>query len=169
MFKLYLRLYLRKLFTIIGFVIAIAMVYYVCYPVLGSLGNFFHQSPIRHVITIGIPLVLVFKLIYTSRCNNQGLKADYLNYIRSFSVTEQRFDVKNEFKYLKTFKPLYVEAAAFVTLLLPLVIAIGLKVENGAPILVNCLVGLIVFFLFLGVWLALDVAFWLLVHKKWLK
>ena len=138
MFKLYLRLYLRKLFAITGFVIAIAMVYYVCYPVLGSLGNFFHQSPIRHIITIGIPFVLVFKLIYTSRCNNQGLKADYIEYIRSFGETEQRFDIKREFKYFKTFEPLYAEVAAFVTLLLPFVIAIGLKVENEASILVNC-------------------------------
>lgn len=163
------RLCLRKLFIIIAFVCALAVIFYIFYPVLGSFGNFFHHSPIRYVITFGIPVLWVLILIFKSRFNNQELRTDYIKFIRNSETIDLKFDIKNEYSYFKTFKPLHADAIAFATLFLPFVVAIGVTVENDASTLVNCLAGIIVFLCFFSICLVLDIALWLLIHKYWLK
>ena len=163
------RLCLRKLLTIIAFLFALAVIFYIFYPVLGSFGNFFHQSSIRYTITFGIPTLWVLILIFKSRLNSRDFRTDYISFMRSLETTDLKFNIKHELNYFKTFKPLHADVIAFATLLLPFVVAIGVTVENDASTLVNCIAGLIIFSVFLGVWLALDIALWLLVHKRWFK
>ena len=163
------KLYLKKLFLIIGFLLAILAVYHICWPIFVSFANFFEYPAIRYSILIGIPAFFVLMFVYKRRMENKSLKLDYIKYVRSFSADDLKFDIRKEFNYFKTFKPLIAEAMAVTTLILPFVIGIGFTVENDASLLVNCLAGLVIFSLFVGIYLIADIAFWVLVHKNWLK
>jgi len=163
------KLYFKKLFLIIAFLFFILGVYYICWPIFVSIANFFEYPAIRYTILMGIPTFFVLMFVYKRRIENPSLRIDYIKYIRSLSTTDLKFDIRNEINYFKTFKPLHAEAMAFTTLILPFVIGIGLTVENDASFLVNCFAGIIVFSLLVGIYLVSDIAFWLLVHKNWLK
>ena len=163
------RLCLRKIFTIIVFVIAISIVFYVFYPALGSFGNFFHQSSVRYLITFGIPALWVLIMIFKSRFDNRELRTDYIEFIRNQENADLKFNIKTELNYFKTFKPLHADAIAFAVLFLPLVVAIGFTVENEASAFVNCIAGLIIFSVFLVICVGFDIFLWLLIHKFWLK
>lgn len=163
------KLYFKKLFFTIAFLFLIMGLYYISWPILVSFSNFFEYPVIRYTILMGIPALLILMLVNRGRIENQGLRMDYIKYIRNLSSTDLKFNIRNELNYFKTFKPLYAEVMAFVTLILPFVIGIGITIENGAPFLVNCIAGLIVFSLFICVYLVLDIALWLLVHRSWLK
>lgn len=162
-----LKLYLKKLFLIIAFSLSILGIYYICSPLLMSIANFFAHPAIRFTILMGVPSFCVLMFIYKKRVDNQSLRTDYVKYIRSLNTTE--LNIKNEFNYFKTFKPLHAEALAITTLLLPFAVGIGMTVENDASFLVNCFAGLVVFSLIIGICLVWAVAFWLFVHRNWLK
>ena len=49
------------------------------------------------------------------------------------------------------------------------VVAIGITSDNGAPFISNVLAGITLFAVFVGSYLILDVLFWVIVYKKWLK
>lgn len=164
-----LKLYLKKLFIIITLAISIMAVCYICYPVIGSIANLFYQPAIRYTILIGVPTILVLIFVYKRRIHNLDLRDDYIKHMKILDATDSKRDLKKEFNYFKTFKPLQAEVLAFATVILPLVVAIGLTVENGASVWINCLVGIIVFFLIVSVYFVLDITFWLLIHKIWLK
>lgn len=164
-----LQLYFKKLFLIIAFLLSVLGVYYICSPMLVSIANFFARPAIRYTILMGVPTFLVLMLIYKKRVDNQSLRADYVKYIRSLNTTDLKLNIRNEINYFKTFKPLHAQALAITTLLLPFTIGIGITVENDASFLVNCFAGLVVFSLIIGICLVLDAAFWLLVHRNWLK
>ena len=124
---------------------------------------------IADTILVGVPIFCVLMFVNKRRIENQSLRIDYVKYIKSLSTTDLKFNMKNEINYLKSFMPLRAEAMAFSTLILPFVMGIGLTVENDASVLVNCIAGLIVFSLIICIYLVLDIAFWLFVHKNWLK
>lgn len=164
-----LKLYLKKLFLIIVFSISILGVYYIFSPMLMSIANFFVHPAMRFTILMGVPTFLVVMFIYKKRVDNQGLRNDYVKYIRSLNTTNLKLNIRNEIDYFKTFQPLHAEALAITTLILPFAIGIGMTVENDASFLVNCLAGLIIFSLIIAICFVLAVAFWLFVHRNWLK
>ena len=163
------KLYFKKLFFAIVICFLILGIYYVCYPILASISNFFKSPVIRYTILIGVPVFLVVMYIYKRRVENQILRIDYIKYIRNLSATDLKLNVKNELNYLKTFKPIRAELMAFITLILPFVIGIGITIENSAPFLVNFFAGLIIFSLFTCIYLISDISVWFLVHRSWLK
>ena len=163
------KLYFKKLFLIIAFLFLILGLYYISWPILVSFSNFFEYPAIRYTILMGIPTFLMLMFVNRRRIENQSLRVDYIKYVRNLSTADLKLNIKNELNYFKTFKPLHAEAIAFATLILPFVIGIGITIENDAPFLINCLVGLIVFSLFICIYLVLDIALWLLVHRSWLK
>ena len=129
------RLYLKKLFLIIGFFFAILGVYFVCFIFLSTLANFFKESFLHFAILVGVPTFIVLRYVYKSRVRNHSLRIDYLNYIRSLDAVSLKDKIKSEIIYLKSFQPLQAEILAFATIMLPFVVAIGVTADNGAPFL----------------------------------
>lgn len=162
-----LKLYFKKLLLIIVFAFSIIGVFFLGYAILGLLSSFFQHPVIRYSILMGVPTLLVLRLVYKWRVKDQNLKIDYMNYRTSTDTAETKIDIKNEINYFKTFKPLQAEILAFATIMFPFVVAIGFSAGNGASFFVNFLVGIIVFSLIVSVYAVLDAAFWILVHKQW--
>ncbi|MBE5951701.1 MAG: hypothetical protein E7260_08945 [Lachnospiraceae bacterium] len=164
-----LKLYLKKLFLIIGFFFVILGVFFPCYFITSTIANLFQTPFVHYIILMGVPTVIVLKLVYKGRTKNQNLRNDYIDYISSVGTAERKFKLESEIIYLKSFQPLQAEILAFATIILPFVVAIGISVEKEASFMANFLTGIIVFSLLVCVYLILDVLFWIYVHKKWLK
>lgn len=163
------RLYLRKLFLIIGFFFAIIVVFFPCFLVTSTIANFFENPVIHSMILMGVPTFIVLRYVYKSRVRNHSLRIDYLNYIRRLDAVKLKDKIKNEILYLKSFQQLQAEILAFATIMLPFVMEIGVTSDNGAPFFAKVFAGIIMFSMFVGGYLILDVLFWMFVHKKWLK
>ncbi|MBR3810806.1 MAG: hypothetical protein IKJ16_00550 [Agathobacter sp.] len=163
------KLYLKKLILIIGFCFTILGVYFLCYPFIATIANFFKNSPLQYAILFGVPTFFVLILVYNGRVQDQKLRKAYVKYIRTKDSKNLIDKIKDEIVYLKSFQSLQAELLAFSTLILPFVVAIGVTADSEAPFFANVLAGITLFAVFVGSYLILDVLFWVLVHKKWLK
>ena len=163
------KLYLKKLVLIIGFCFTTLGLYFLCYPLISTIANFFKNSFIHYTIIFGVPIFIVLILVYNGRVQDQKLRKNYLNYIKTKDSKNLIDKIKDEIVYLKSFQPLQAELLAFATLILPFVVAIGITSDNGAPFISNVLAGITLFAVFVGSYLILDVLFWVIIYKKWLK
>ena len=163
------KLYLKKLFLLIGFNFAIIGIYFLGYPIVGTMANFFQNPVIHYTILMGVPTFIVLILVYKGRTKNQNIRNDYMNYMKSVDTIELKVTLKNEIAYFKSFQSLHTEILAFATIMLPFVVAIAITVENEASFFANLLAGIILFSLFVIVYTILDILFWVFVHKKWVR
>ena len=163
-----IKLYFRKIFSIIICSLAIFFVYYLAYMILGLIFSFFKALVIRYSILMGIPTFIVLRFVYKSRFKNQNYKIDYIKYMRENKEIKININIKDEFCYLKNFDPFKAEVLAASTIVLPFIVAMLFSIENEASVFLNIFASLIIFVLITAIYSFLDFAFWILVHKSWI-
>ena len=156
------RLFLNKLIvTLIGFVFFFVL-YLFGAGLFGSMAMVFESLWVRSAVAMGIPILIILALICPYRAKDSKTKKFYLEHME-----EPKFRLKKELIYLFTFPELYAEIAAFVTIVIPFIVAVGI-LEKTPPmwLVIACLLILLMAIVPVVV---VDVLIWMIVHARWLK
>lgn len=159
-----LKLYLKKLLTMVVYICVFLALYFVVYSALFTLSNFFEAPVLRYLVLFGIPLILIFGVVYHFRAKDGFNRSEYLK-----NTDRAKLHLKDEFHYLLKFPAFRTELLAFSTFLVPFLFAIGISNENEAPWWANVIAGFLLYLLFAGVYAVIDALLWTSVHRKWRK
>lgn len=165
-----LKLYLKKLLTIVFYLILFFTICVIGYNVLFTISNFFKSKFVMYIFVIGIPAFIIFEIVYHYRCNNLANKRSYIS-----NNKDKKMNLKNEFSYILNFPDFQAEILSFVTIIVGFFIFIAIQIvkSTDAPWYAQLFAGLITGVLMFGIGLAicfvLDFLFWILIHIKWRK
>lgn len=119
-----IKLYFKKLFFMLGYVILCLVIYYVGYTFLVTAANFFEAPLIRYGVLLGIPAIIILIMIYKHRIEKKEIRRSYFE-----RTNKEKLILKNEILYMFRFSDFLTEIISFTTIVFPFVIAIGL----GSP------------------------------------
>lgn len=136
------------------------LIYYVGFSALKTVSNFFKAQFVRYGVLFGIPAIIILVMVYRRRIENAEIKRSYLKICDT-----PKLIWKNEMAHMLRLADFRGELAAFATVLLPILIAVGM--ESQAPWWADIMAGIVVFCLSEGIFLVFDLILWLAVHHKW--
>ena len=151
--------YLRTLKKSIKYAAIILGIYFLGSFLLVTVANFFKDTPfVSTLILLGTPTLIAFGVSIKVRKNDHDLSKIYRNASETFHLR-----VGHDLKQMLCSKSFLMEIAVFCTYLL-LLCVIGGRIIFSTPLFtVFMLIGCVALFI------VLDAASWLIVHKAYLK
>ena len=122
----YVKLYFKKLLFMLLYVSLCLLIYFLGFSILVSIANIFENSMIRNCVLIGIPVGIIFTIVYCHRRDKSGIRRVYLE-----QLGHVKLSIKEELAYILHFPEFIAELLAFFTIILPVILAIG--VASAAP------------------------------------
>ena len=156
------KLYFKKLVFMALYTALFFLVYFILFSFLGTVAGFFENLIIRALIVFGIPMIIMIVFVYRKRSDNSEKRREYLQYMQN----EIKISLKKEISFLIKDSYFISEVLAFSTVLTLFLIPIGVGIEG--PFYAVLLGGIVIFMLFDFVYILVDFALWVLVHRKWL-
>ncbi len=157
-----IKLYFKKLGSMILDIVIFMIVHGMVFNFLYTISNFFVAQNTKSIVWFGIPLIVFLVVIYSLRLRKNEIQYDYLK-----SNSEQKFSLKSEFEYMRTFVDFRMEILSFATIVLVLII--GVCISNQSAWWENFIAGTVVLCLAVAVYMILDFTLWLFVHIRWKK
>lgn len=155
------KLYLKKLLTILLYVVAVVAVFYIGYGILATFSNFFRDVPVvRYLILLGIPLAIIFWIIWNYRVENAVLRRELLSCDK-----EQASSFGGRCRLIFGFSHFRAEALAFATYAFLFVLPFSFA--SKAAWYADLFAGVIIFLLITAICCSVDLLFWILIYKKW--
>lgn len=164
-----IKLYFKKLFTLVFGLYMVSFVYRLGRFPLETLSNFFSIAIIRLAILLGVPMLIVLSFVWKRRVGDQNEKAEYMKYLRGVSGNDIRINIKKELEYIKNFVDFKAELYAAVTVTVPVVAVMCFSGNSNVPLFIICLASIIIAVVTLLVYTVSDFVFWMLIHKVWIK
>ena len=156
-----LKLYFKKLLTILLYGVGVVAIFYIGYGILATLSNFFREVPVvRYLILLGIPLAIVFRIIWTYRVENAVLRREVLSCDK-----EQGDSFGERCRLIFGFSHFRAEALAFATY--AFLVVLPFAIASKAAWYADLLAGVIVFLLITASCCSVDLLLWILIYKKW--
>ncbi len=159
-----LKLYFKKLLSMIGDIIICLIVMVIFSNILFTISNFFVESKAKSFVLLGIPFIVSIIVIQHYRFRNDEKREAYLN-----NIGNSKFSFKSDIKYMYNLPDFRAEVLAFSTLILLFVLAMIVGIENEELPIIKFIAGLVVFLVFNALYIVFDFLLWVHVHIRWRK
>lgn len=156
------KLYFKKLFSMIIGLILWVLIYFVGYNLLATLSNVFENPIIKYLVLFGLPLLAIIIIVYNRRLENNEIRRSYKQAVESSKPT-----LKETIKYMSNFSDFRAELLSFATIFFPFVLIIGFGAE--IPWWASIITVIVVWGVTVAICGIIDFILWTVVHNKWRK